>query len=266
MTALRYALIEDEPPARGRLKRLVAELAPGSQCMGEAADGETGLALLAQFQGEAPDLLFLDIEFPPEGAFGLLRRAKELGLVLPPLAFVTAYDQHAVEAFRWAACDYLLKPVERARLSETLARVGAKPAHAPASAPVPDLTPDLGLLLQALEATRKRAMPERFTVLMKGRILVLAWAQVSHLRTENRLLFVHTPEGRYVLDRSLDELEDLLAPRFIRVHRSAMVALDAIRELAPDPGGTGELRLLDGSRVPVSRDRMADLRARLGQG
>ncbi|MBI1751099.1 MAG: response regulator transcription factor [Acidobacteria bacterium] len=261
MTVFRYALVEDEPPARGRLKRLVAELAPGSQCVGEAADGEAGLALLARLQKEAPDLLFLDIEFPPEGAFGLLRRAKELGLALPALAFVTAYDQHAVEAFRWAACDYLLKPVERARLGETLARVN-RGRLTPALAPVPDL----GLLLQALEATRRQAMPERFTVLVKGRILVLAWAQVSHLRTENRLLFVHTPEGRYVLDRSLDELEGLLAPRFIRTHRSAMVALDAIRELAPDPGGTGELRLQDGSRLPVSRDRMAELRARLGQG
>jgi DNA-binding LytR/AlgR family response regulator len=93
---------------------------------------------------------------------------------------------------------------------------------------------------------------------------VLAWAQVSHLRTENRLLFVHTPEGRFVLDRSLDELETALAPRFFRTHRSAMVALDAVRELVPDPGGTGEIRLQDDSRIPVSRDRMPELRARLG--
>ncbi len=247
---LRYILIEDEPPARARLKRLVAELDPTAQCLGEAADGLAGLELLEQVQ---PDLLFLDIEFPPDGAFGLLRKAKELGVALPPIAFVTAFDQHALEAFRWAACDYLLKPVERERLQETLNR--ARPQ---------ENRLDVGLLLQVLESTRRKEMPERFTVLVKGRILVLAWAQVSHLRTENRLLFVHTPEGRFVLDRSLDELETQLAPRFFRTHRSAMVALDAIHELVPDPGGTGELRLADGSRVPVSRDRMADLRARLG--
>lgn len=247
---LRYAIIEDEPPARSRLKRLVAELDPTSECIGEAGDGLAGLALLQRVR---PDLLFLDIEFPPEGAFGLLRKAKEAGLPLPPIAFVTAFDQHALEAFRWAACDYLLKPVERERLQETLGR--ARPQ---------EHRLDVGLLLQALESTRRKEMPERFTVLVKGRILVLAWAQVSHLRTENRLLFVHTPEGRFVLDRSLDELETQLAPRFFRTHRSAMVALDAIQELVPDPGGTGELRLTDGSRVPVSRDRMADLRSRLG--
>ena len=247
---LRYAIIEDEPPARSRLKRLVTELDPSAECLGEAGDGVEGLALL---QRSRPDLLFLDIEFPPEGAFGLLRKAKEAGLSLPPIAFVTAFDQHALEAFRWAACDYLLKPIERGRLAETLARTRPREEGL-----------NLGLLMQALEATRRKAMPERFTVLVKGRILVLAWAQVSHLRTENRLLFVHTGEGRFVLDRSLDELETLLAPRFFRTHRSAMVALDAIRELEPDPGGTGEIRLQDGSRLPVSRDRLPELRARLG--
>lgn len=101
-------------------------------------------------------------------------------------------------------------------------------------------------------------------MLVKGRIRVLAWAQVTHLRTENRLLFVHTPEGRLVLDRTLDELESLLAPRFFRTHRSAMASIDEIRELLPDPGGTGEIRLQDGTRLPVSRDRMPELRARLG--
>jgi len=246
----RYAIIEDEPPARARLKRLVAELDPSAQCVAEAGDGLAGLALLER---GGVDLLFLDIEFPPEGAFGLLQRARQAGLTLPPIAFVTAFDQHALEAFRWAACDYLLKPVARERLLETLARV-----------PTQDAALDLGLLTQALEATRQKAMPERFTVLVKGRILVLSWAQVSHLRTENRLLFVHTPEGRFVLDRTLDELEGLLAPRFFRTHRSAMAAVDQIRELLPDPGGTGEVRLQDGSRLPVSRDRMSELRSRLG--
>jgi DNA-binding LytR/AlgR family response regulator len=246
---LRYALVEDEPPARIRLKRLVAELAPEAVCVAEAQDGEGGLALLRDARA---DLLFLDIEFPPEGAFGLLRRAREAGLALPPIAFVTAFDQHAVEAFRWAACDYLLKPLDRERLRETLDR--ARPAEPP---------PDLNLLFQALQSAQQSQIPDRFTVQVKGHLRVLTWGEVSHLRTENRLLFVHTPEGRFVLDRTLDELESRLAPRFLRIHRSAMVALDRVRELTPDPGGTGEVRLLDGSRLPVSRDRMPDLRRHL---
>jgi len=247
--SLRYALVEDEPPARLRLRRMVTELVPDSTCVAEAEDGEGALTLL---RNTTPDLLFLDIEFPPEGAFGLLRRAREAGLALPPIAFVTAFDQHAVEAFRWAACDYLLKPLDRDRLRDTLNRVPSAPA-----------APDLNQLFEALQSARQQRIPERFTVQVKGRLRVLAWAEVSHLRTENRLLLVHTPEGHFVLDRTLDELESVLAPRFIRVHRGAMVALDQIREVLPEPGGTGEIRLADGSRLPVSRDRMPDLRRRL---
>ena len=86
---------------------------------------------------------------------------------------------------------------------------------------------------------------------------------MTHLGTENRLLFVHTAEGRFVLDRTLDELEKLLAPAFYRCHRGAMVALAEVKELVPDPAGSGELLTRNGTRLPVSRDRMAELRRRL---
>ena len=247
---LTYALIEDEPPARLRLKRLLQELRPGAVCLAEAADGEAGLDLLASTE---PDVLFLDIEFPPAGAFGLLAQARERGLRPPPIVFVTAFDQHAVQAFRWSAWDYLLKPVERAQLEEALARVEQR------------LQPgDPAALLQALQAAKRAEAPDRFTLLHKGRFKVFAWDEVTHLVTEHRLLFVATAEGRFVLDRTLDELEKLLAPRFLRCHRGAMVAVARIRELLPEPGGTGELRLDTGDRVPVSRDRMAEVRRRLG--
>lgn len=247
---LSYLIIEDEPPARSRLKRLLAELRPGSRCVHEAADGIEGLACLS---AQGADVLFLDIEFPPEGAFGLLRRAKEAGLALPPIVFTTAYDQYAIEAFRWAAWDYLLKPVERPLLEEALQRVETR-RQAP---------PELADLMQALECVRSDRVPERFTVQVKGRLRVLAWADVTHLCMENRLLFVHTSEGRFVMDRTLDELESILSPGFFRCHRKAMIALRALKELVPDGSGTGDARLVDGSVVPVSRDRMAELKRRL---
>ncbi len=248
---LRYALIEDEPPAAQRLRRMVQELRPNAVCLAEARDGEAGLHLLAMTQA---DVLFLDIEFPPEGAFGLLARAKAQGLALPPIVFVTAFDRHAVDAFRWSALDYLLKPLDRQQLEESLVRLESR------SPPVPELGP----LLEALQAVQKDTVPERFTVLWKGRLKVFAWAEVSHLSTESRLLFVHTPEGRFPLDRTLDELEKALAPAFFRCHRGAMVAMGRVRELLPDAGGTGEVRLDNGERVSVSRDRLPELRRRLG--
>jgi two-component system LytT family response regulator len=248
---LTYALVEDEAPGRLRLKALLRELRPGSVCLAEAEDGDGGLHLLRMCR---PDVLFLDIEFPPGGAFGLLEAAAAEGLALPPVVFVTAFSSYAIEAFRWSAWDYLLKPVARPRLEETLARIEAR------LAPAPDLAP----LLQALEASRRQEAPERFTVQAKGGLRVLAWADVSHLVTENRLLFVHTPEGRFILGRTLEELETVLAPRFFRCHRGAMVALARVRELRAEAEGNGEVRLDAGERVPVSRDRMAELRRRLG--
>jgi two-component system LytT family response regulator len=243
-------MIEDEPPARYLLKQMVHTLLPGAQCLAEAEDGVQGLELL---RNHKPELLFLDIEFPPEGAFGLLRTAREEGLFFPPIIFVTAYDRYAVEAFRWAACDYLLKPIEPLLLKEALARI-----------PNQKEAMNLEGLLEALEALKEPRIPERFTIHLKGRLRVLAWKDVSHLRTENRLLFVHTDEGRFILDRSLEELEPLLASHFIRPHRSALVALRAIQELEAQPGEAGELRLKDGSRIPVSRERLPEVRKRLG--
>ena len=248
--SLTYLLIEDEPPARSRLKRLLQELRPGSLCVGEAADGLEGLSLLGS---RSAQVLFLDIAFPPQGAFGLLQRAKEAGLQPPPVVFTTAYDQYAIEAFRWAAWDYLLKPIERPRLEEALRRVEERR----------ESLPELAGLLQSLEAIQQARLPERFTVTVKGNLHILAWADVTHLCTENRLLFVHTREGRFILDRTLDELEALLAPRFFRCHRKALVALDALQELVPDGGGTGEARLRSGACVPISRERMPELRRRL---
>jgi two-component system LytT family response regulator len=123
--------------------------------------------------------------------------------------------------------------------------------------------PEFADLLQTLDAMRQARLPERFTVTVKGNLRVLAWADVTHLCTENRLLFVFTRDGRFILDRTLDELEALLAPRFFRCHRKALVALDALKEVVPDGGGTGEARLSGGASVPISRERMAELRRRL---
>jgi len=249
VNVLRYAIIEDEPPARSILKSLLDEVAPGSLCLAEAMDGISGMALL---RAHRPDVLFLDIEFPPEGAFGMLRQAQSEGITLPPIAFVTAYDRFALEAFRWAACDYLLKPVEPGHLKETLRRL--KPI------------PDVNLLLQTLRSLESKESPERFTVNVKGSIRVLRWRDVSHVRTENRLVFVHTREGRFILDRLLDEVEALLNPAFLRIHRSVLVNLSCVKILIPDTGHTSRLILLDGVELPVSRDRLSEVRRALDQG
>lgn len=247
-----YLLVEDEPPARDLLRAMIQRIRPEARCLGEAADGLQALELLSRIQ---PRCLFLDIEFPPAGAFGLLKAAKERGLQLPPIVFVTAYDHHAVEAFRWAACDYLLKPVEPGQLAEAMSRVDPR---APAL--------DVAALLAGVEAAEQKHLPECFSVPHRGRRKVIRWPEVTHLATENRLLFVHTAEGRFVLDRTLDALEPMLHPHFLRVHRSVLVALSAISELEAESGAKGEVILRDGTRLPVSRERLPEVRQRLGGG
>jgi len=248
MNSIRFAMIEDEAPARAMLKHLMADLSPQSTCIGEAPDGDEGMALLGRC---APDLLFLDIEFPPDGAFGMLDRARRAGLVIPPIAFVTAYDSYALDAFRWAACHYLLKPVEPDQLRECLGRIPA--------------SPDLPLLLETHAATRSHTLPDRFTVKIRDRVKVLRWRDVHSIQTDHRLLFVHTAEGRFILDRTLEELVERLEPGFVRIHRSILVNLAYVQELDPSPGHTSLLLLTSGERLPVSRDRLAHVRQTLAQ-
>lgn len=246
MKPFTYAVIDDEPPARAALNTLMGDISSEAVCVGEAFDGVSGLKLL---QDVHPDLLFLDIQFPPKGAFGMLEEAQAAGIILPPIAFLTAYDSFALKAFRWAACDYLVKPVEPEQLRETIRR--AKWA------------PSFELLLDALRSAASRRIPGRFTVRVKGSLQVLRWADVTSIQTDNRLVFVHTADGRFILDRSLDELEPLLAPTFLRIHRSIMVKVSRVKALVPNPGHTSTVILLDGKELPVSRDRLAQVRRAL---
>lgn len=244
--ALTYLVIEDEAPARDYLIRMVGELAPHCRCLGHAADGLAGLELL---RNTPADLVFLDIEFPPQGAFGMLAQARTEGISLPPIIFVTAYDQFAVQAFRWAACDYLMKPLDPTQLKESLQRVPS--------------TVDVGHLQQILAATQQHQAPERFTVRDRGRLRVLWLKDVTHFDTSSRLVFANSPEGRFVVDHSLEDLENLLGTSFFRVHRSTLVNLAAIQELHPDVGHSSRMLLRGGVEVLVSRDRLASLRKRL---
>ena len=111
-----------------------------------------------------------------------------------------------------------------------------------------------------VSSLEKRKVPRRFSVSTARGVRVFTWAEVSHIDTENRLLFVHTAEGRFCLDRTFTELESLLAPEFVRVHRSCMVNLGRVRALLTETQG-GPAVLLEGNvRVAVSKDRMTALR------
>lgn len=220
---MRVLIVDDEPPARARLRRLLAAH-PQVQVVGEAADAGEALAAVAAL---APDLLLLDVQMP--GASGL-DLAASLPDPAPAVVFVTAYDAHALAAFDAAAVDYLLKPVDPARLARSIERWPLRPAAASAAPPARLLIPDRG-------GTR-----------------VVDTAGIVRLEAADNYVVVHTlRQGAPLMRRTLEALVSDLGPGFRRVHRRHGVALAQVRALKPGVRGDAVAQLADGSECPVSR-------------
>lgn len=240
---LRVLLVDDEPLARLRLRSLVESLDdPVPLVVGEAADATEALAWL---QREPVDALLLDIGMP--GRSGLDLAAALKGLASPPaVVFVTAHAQHALAAFDLAAVDYLTKPVRRERLQAALQRVAQRLQAPPAALPeVPVLV-----------------------VHDRGRVLRLPLAEVLYLKAELKYVTLRTAGHSYVLDDALADLEQRLGDGFIRVHRNALVARRAVRELEYRSEADGEegwaVRVAPADEwLAVSRRQLAAVREAL---
>jgi two-component system response regulator AlgR len=213
---LRLVIVDDEAPARWRLRALLGEL-PGSaaEVVAEAATADEALAALRAAPAAAPvDALLLDIGLP--GRDGLKLAAALRALPQPPaVVFVTAHAGHALTAFELDATDYLTKPVRRERLAEALQRL-----H----------------LRRARRTGAPAAEGPALVVQDRGRLLRVPHDEVLYLKAEQKYVTLRTAQRRYVLDDSLSELEQRLGAGFLRVHRNALVARRAIRALALRPG------------------------------
>lgn len=236
-------IADDEPLARERLVTLLSEIRPGATLL-EAQDG---LGALERIHAHPVDLAFLDIRMP--GADGL-EVARHLGALVtdaPVVIFTTAYEQFALQAFDLGAMAYLVKPVRREALETALARsVRWNPALA---------GPDSPLL--------KR--PRRFLVARTaGEVRMVAVADVAYFEAEEKYVRAVHPKGHLLLNESLATLEAEFGERFLRVHRSYLVALGAIARIVHEARGARfvELRELH-TRIPVSRRLLPTLRRRM---
>jgi len=250
---LRVLIVDDEPLARARLRRLLGQVG-GVTVVGEAASAAEARALVASAR---PELLLLDIQMPGEDGFALLRGLDPR----PAVVFVTAYDQYAVRAFEENAVDYLLKPFRRERLAEALTR-----ARHDLERPE-ELSRRLAQLLGGLEAGAPGERLDRFTVRLGTRQLIVRAEDVLWFGAEEKLVFAATATQRHYVNFTLDELERRLEPRrFFRVHRGVIVNLDWAAALRPALAGTWRLQLKDEPRteVPVSRNRARALPQRRG--
>lgn len=238
---IRALLVDDEQPARERLKQLLA-VHPDVTVVGEAEDGLQAAELIAERQ---PDVVFLDIQMP--GASGM-DVAASLGSRRPLLVFCTAFDQYAVDAFELSATDYLLKPVNRARLAAALERVRAATGDVAFSRPLAAAARDSGLA------------PTRVLARRGNRYKVVPIAEVVAFTFTDGITRVVTATETLTMQPTLAALGRRLDPgRFCQVSRTVLVHLDAVREARPFADGAGEIVLANGQTVPVTRRRWRGL-------
>ena len=241
-TTLRVLLVDDEPLGRTHLRALLAEEA-GVDVVAECGDGASAVAQIREIQ---PDLVLLDIQMPELDGFGVVRAVGPDRM--PLVIFVTAYDEHALEAFGVHALAYLLKPVERARLHEELARARAVRSHQTES--------DLAARLAAMLADRAPTPQgeERIAVKVDGRILFLDTREIDWAEGADNHVRLHMGSRTHRVRGTLTELARRLpAHRFLRVHRSALINVARIAEVQPWFGGDFVVILATGARVTTGR-------------
>jgi len=242
MDKIRVIIADDEPLARRGICQMLARHRD-VDILAEARNGRETVSLLRDLQ---PDLLFLDVQMPEMDGFGVLR---EVGAkLMPAVIFVTAYDEYAVRAFDAHALDYLVKPLEEARFAEALERMRERLQSAKAI--------DLSRKLAALLATRENEMgKQRLLAPTSAGEIVIEAEEIDWIEADDYYAVIHVLQESHFIRESLASLEQRLdSARFIRVHRSAIVNLDHVREARHESGETW-LLLANGTRVPVSRRR-----------
>ena len=250
---IRTLLVDDEPLARQRLRALLTT-DPDLDLIGECSDGRQAVAAVQQLR---PDLMFLDVEMPALDGFGVLRALADG--VLPVVVFVTAHDRYALKAFEVHALDYLLKPFDKGRFAASLQRAKAQVR----------LGKSAGMeqrLLALLDAVPPhRSLPERLVVKSSGRVSFVRVEDLDWIEAAGNYVRLHLGKDDHLLRESLGGLEAKLDPRrFVRIHRSTIVNIDRIRELAPTFHGDYQVVLKDGTELTLSRSCRDKLQETLG--
>ena len=258
--ALRVIVADDERPARSYLVAMLRTF-DGVQVVAEAEDGAAAIDVIER---ERPDLALLDLQMPEITGLEVVRLLKKSAL--PLVAFVTAYDDYAVRAFELNAIDYLLKPVERARLAATLERASERLEHAAQSPALRDEeAASLRTAIASYDAEVPRRYLERIPVRHKDQIIFLRALSIASVTAEGELLHIITDEGNtHTINHRLKDLEARLDPNhFVRLSRGTLVNKNMIERVQPLPGGTYIVTLADGQQLQSSRIQSRVLRDEL---
>jgi two-component system LytT family response regulator len=254
MNKLRVMIADDERPAREYLKGLLSKF-DDVLLIGEAENGSDALELI---KAEKPDLAFLDLQMPELTGLevvGMLAKSQ-----MPLVAFVTAFDDFAVKAFELNAIDYLLKPVERARLEETLQRAAERLER-------DDWRESETERLRNASAHYDSSSPtvvDRIPVKRGENIVLVPTAEIASVVADGELLHITTSENQgYTINFRLKDLEARLGPDFVRLSRGSLVNLRSISLISPLPGGTFLVNLENGQELSTSRLQSRVLRSKL---
>jgi DNA-binding LytR/AlgR family response regulator len=238
-------IVDDEAPARERLKRLLTHNNT-VEIIGEAEDGKSAVEMIEDWN---PDLVLLDIQMPGLDGFEVIKMLTKTPLII----FVTAYDQYAIQAFEVNAIDYLLKPFTKVRLDRAIEKANQELSKKT------DFTAKIDALFQTLN--KQKRYLERVAVRHEGRIMVTPVTDIDWIGAEEGTIYIHTKDQRYLVNYTLDEFDSRLSPRtFFRAHRSAIINLNRVKEIIPWFAGSYRVRLSSGVEIDVSRSRVKELK------
>jgi two-component system LytT family response regulator len=250
MTRLRVLTVDDEPLARERVSSLVREHGD-LELVGEAANGLEALDLISSSQ---PDLVFIDVEMPELSGFGVIA-ALDAGKI-PGVVFITAYEHYAMKAFEIGAIDYLPKPVVKSRFEEAVSRARLRLEKSGTQT-------GRSVVQSASEAEKERGFRARFVVKRGATHYFVPVEEVEWIDVADNYLRLHAGDRAHLWRGTMKDAEEQLDPRkFVRVHRSAMVAIDRIVSVnASDAGHVIELR--SGMKLRGSRQYAEQVRGLL---
>lgn len=256
MNKLRTIIADDERPAREFLKNLLRGF-EFVELVGEAENGSEAVEIIKKVK---PDLALLDLQMPEITGIEVVKLIRKTQM--PIIAFVTAFDEYAIQAFEVGATDYLLKPIEKSRLAETLQRASERLEHNDFREVEAE---KLKKTIETYVEIVRQPFLERIPVKRNEEILLVPVGEIASIVADGELLYITNIQNkRFIINYRLKDLEMRLSPKiFIRLSRGALVNLEMISSVAPMPGGTYEIKLKNGQEIISSRLQSRILRERI---
>jgi two-component system, LytTR family, response regulator len=231
-------IIDDETPARNRLRRLLATYSPKVSIVGEAVNGFEARELIDAIK---PDVVFLDIQMPGMSGFEVLHEITHL----PVVVFTTAFDQYALQAFETNSIDYLLKPIEATRLAQTINKIERLTLKVDKM--------KIDKFIELAEQLKPKKEVTAFPIKVRDTIHLVRLCEVVYIEAKDKYVTLHTINGKeYLTDLSLKTLEEKLPSNFVRVHRAFTINKDHLIEISKFFQGRYILKMNDRTNTKIT--------------